>query len=99
MNEIRQEDNEILIKRLRQEEGSMLVTDIKRLDERMGDAIRHMDQIIDDPKASHYVKIEAQRLRMEVALAQLKLKVEGPRLLDEIAKPVAMLAEGKLTPV
>lgn len=99
MNEIRVEDNEIILQKLRNSDGSFLVTDIKRLDERMGDAIQHMNRLIADPKSSPFVRIEAERLRMEIALAQLKLKVEGPRLLDEVSKPVQKLAEGRITPL
>jgi hypothetical protein len=101
MEEIRREDNEVIMKHLREQGESMLVVDIKRFDDRLDDAIKFCDKIIDDLKAPWFVKLEAQRLRLDAAYTQVKLRIEGPRLIGELTKnsPVKSLAEGKLSPM
>jgi hypothetical protein len=99
MQTIRDEDEKEIMKDFTKNGGSKLVVDVKRFDERLGDAVAHMDRIITDPKASHFVQIEAQRLRLEAAQAQWKLRMEGPRVLEEFSKPVVSLTEGRVTPM
>jgi len=98
LNEIRMEDNEIIAQKLLRE-GTFLVTDLTVLDDRLGDAIRFCKQLIDDPKISPWLKFEAKKFQVDVSVAKFKLQAEGPRIIDEVTKPIQRVVRGELKPI
>lgn len=98
LNEIRMEDNEIIAQKLLQE-GTYLVTDLAVLDERLGNAIKFCDALIEDPKISPWLKFEAKKFYVDVSVAKFKLQAEGPRIIDEVTKPIQRVIRGELKPI
>jgi hypothetical protein len=103
MNEIRYQDKEDFIANTRDKgDDSMVVTDISEFYAVLGDCMKLMDDIIQHEKSSFNVKIDAACIKMEASKTRLKLKVEGPRLVDESSsksKRVMRIAEGEITPM
>jgi hypothetical protein len=98
LNEIRMEDNAIIKKKL-DENNTFLVTDLSTLDRQLGQALEFCKQLIEDEKASWFLKLEAKKFAVDVAVWRFKLQVEGPRIITEATTPVRKVATGELRPI
>jgi hypothetical protein len=98
MNEIRMEDNDIIKKKL-DENNTFLVTDLTTLDRQLGETIDFCKNLIENEKTSPFLKLETKKFMTDVQVWKFKLQVEGPRVIMEATTPVRKIAMGELKPM
>jgi hypothetical protein len=98
MNDIRLEDS-AYIKRKLDENNTFLVVDLRTLDKQLGEAINFCNELIKNEKTSPFLKLEAKKFMIDVAVWRFKLQIEGPRVIMDATTPVRKVAHGELKPI